>query len=254
MIAGVKDARFSISAEVFAKRAAALPRPAVPAHLDDLYLAVCCAEGDESAWRECLATHRPFMIEFARQILGDAGAPDLVDQVIADLWERRKMARYEGRSALRTWLGAVVAHAALNQQRARASEARAVQAATRLPDTAASHAAGREREVAGVLQTAIGRLAPAERTLVLLYYEQGLTLDQASRVLGQSKSTLSRDLKTARARIRTEADRIARERLGRPLDVLREDVNLDRLDLNLREACAGASDENAGAVSNEREP
>jgi hypothetical protein len=39
--------------------------------------------------------------------------------VIADLWQRGKIARYEGRSTLRTWLGTVVANAAVNASRSR---------------------------------------------------------------------------------------------------------------------------------------
>jgi RNA polymerase sigma-70 factor (ECF subfamily) len=249
VIAVRTQARFSVSAEMFARRAAALPRPALPAHLDDLYLAVCCAEGDESAWRECLATHRQFMIAFARRIVGDAAAPDVVDQVIADLWERRKLARYEGRSALRTWLGAVVAHAALNRRRSQASEERAVRASADRVVAVEPASTGGAGEIADLLQEAISQLPPDQRLLVLLHYEQGLTLDQAAGLVGQSKSTLSRDLKAARESIRSHADRIARERLGQPLDLLREGVDLDQLDLDLRAACGETVDEATGHVS-----
>jgi hypothetical protein len=120
--------RFALDASTFTERLLELGRAApsdrTPEEhvrrlsLDDLYLASACAQGEESAWEECLARHGDFVRGFARRFLREPAASDVADQVIADLWERRKMARYEGRSALRTWLGAIVAHAALNAVKA----------------------------------------------------------------------------------------------------------------------------------------
>src|SRR5688500_11773285 len=127
------DVRFSVSASDFADRLLTLPalitpagdNPALPRRaggisalralaLDDLYLATCCAAGDEGAWREFESKHFSFMRDFARRLLSATAADDLAAQVIADLWQRRKIAQYEGRSTLRTWLCAVVMRAALN--------------------------------------------------------------------------------------------------------------------------------------------
>ena len=82
--------------------------------LDDLYLATACAAGDEPAWNEFGARFFAFIRDFARRVIRDPAASDVADAVIADLWQRKKLARYEGRSTLRTWLGAIVAHAAIN--------------------------------------------------------------------------------------------------------------------------------------------
>lgn len=87
--------------------------------LDDLYLATACARGDDKAWKECAERYFGFIRDFARRYLPKVEAAELADQVIVDLWERGKMGRYEGRSSLKTWLGAVVAHAALNVVRPR---------------------------------------------------------------------------------------------------------------------------------------
>src|SRR5207244_7955291 len=45
-------------------------------------------------------------------------------ELIADLWQHRKIERYEGRSSLRTWLATVVAHAAVNAGKAARTRAR----------------------------------------------------------------------------------------------------------------------------------
>jgi hypothetical protein len=117
--------RFAIDANAFADHLAAsvpsgtsLEDHARRLSLDDLYLAAACARGEEAAWEECLARHGAFIRDFARRFLREPAASDVADQVVADLWQRGKMARYQGRSTLRTWLGSIVAHAALNAMQA----------------------------------------------------------------------------------------------------------------------------------------
>jgi len=216
---------------------------------DDDTLVRRCLDDDPEAWRELVERHRTGMIELARRILPTAAAVDVVDAVIADLWQRRKLARYQGRSSLRTWLGAVVLNASLNARRALPP-----------PDPADArfdgpHAAApavsttEERELASILHDAIARLAPELKTIVLLYYEQGLTLDELTVVAGGSKSTLSRTLRHARRQILDNAQQLARDR-GTTLDALRHGIDLGQLDLDLRAACAAARDTRGPRVSN----
>jgi hypothetical protein len=92
--------------------------------LDDLYLAVACAVGDERAWRELDERYFDYVRRFAQRFdLGGKDADDVADDVIADLWRRKTIARYQGRRSLSTWLGALVTHAALNVRAARARRA-----------------------------------------------------------------------------------------------------------------------------------
>lgn len=204
---------------------------------EDVALAARCAEGNEAAWRTLVEREREPMVAAARRVVGDA-APDVVDAVIADLWEQRKLARYEGRSSLATWLQAVTAHAALNALRTRAAEGRRDAAGS--PSVAVPPpAAGRERELASLLRDAVRLLPARTRAATLLHYEQGLTLETIGALSGRSKATVSRELSAARAAIRAHADRLARERLGRSLETLRADADLERLDLDLRSAYRG---------------
>jgi len=219
--------------------------------LQDLYLAASCAAGDDDAWHEFGRVYRGFMIELARRIVGDGDAIHLVDRLAAELWERHTLARYEGRSTLRTWVGAVVGQAALNPRRPSAPVSGVLPSAPvrdRVADAAAGAAAGRLRTVVG---EALAGLAAEDRLLILLHYEQGLSLEQTGILLGASKATLSRQVARARRQLFEAADRLAAAQAGDTARELWRGRDADQLDLELRRACAGAArDTAAGDVSN----
>lgn len=194
--------------------------------------------------------HRVTLIDMAARIVPRGTAADVVDAVLADLWTRRRLEQYEGRSALGTWLGAVVINAALNARRSSgAREARdlAASAFVAPPRPGAQEA---NEDLIAVLIDAIASLSGEMKVLVLMYYEQELTLDAIGIVLGCSKSTLSRTLRQAREAIAAEADRLARQRHGRTLDELRRGIDVSTLEWDLRAACAATRDTPAPGVSN----
>jgi RNA polymerase sigma-70 factor, ECF subfamily len=240
LIARKVRVRFAVDADAFAGRLLAVAAPLERLSLDDLYLATACSRGEEAAWEECATRHFGFMRDFARRYLREPAASDLADQVIADLWQRGKIARFDGRSTLRTWLGAVVAHAALNalktSRRAVSLESEEFESWRRRQRQDVTPGAGDE-ETGDLLRRLVGealRSMPAEdKLLMLLHYEQGLTLDQIGVVLGGSKSTLSRRLKRTCAALRAAVDALARERFGGSADSLRAGVDLGRLELDL---------------------
>lgn len=198
-------ARFALAVPAFAARVRERQgvEPGSRLWLDDLYLATACADGEEAAWRELEERHFDYMRAFARRFgLPDADAADVAESVIGDLWRRGAIASYAGRSALRTWLGALITNAALN---ARARERRAAA----VPDSAAPAVdppdpdAGRLASVlADSMSQALRRLPPADRLLIRLYYGEGLTLGQIGAIERTSKATLSRSLKRIRAALR----------------------------------------------------
>jgi RNA polymerase sigma-70 factor (ECF subfamily) len=241
--------RFALSAERFAERVTELARigeakpidHAKRLSLDDLYLTTSCAENDDQAWTECAASYFDFIRNFARRFLPDATAGDLADQIIADLWQRQRIIRYEGRSTLKTWLGTVVANAAINERKAtrrslnvtttEALDRERGQQSLTSPDSAPDADDG--RVFASVVAQAIGSLDPEEKVLLHLYYEQELTLDEIEGVLLASKATLSRRLKRTRERLRSMIDELAAKSFGSSARALRERLTLERLDLDL---------------------
>ena len=247
--------RFSLNAEAYADRLLELAQASDAAagspqvwierlRLDDLYLASACARSDERAWEECATRHFGFVRDFARRRLRGTQAEEVADQVIADLWRRGKIGRFEGRSSLRTWLGAVVAHAALNAAKAERSSSRldgeAGFGASRPQAPPSGEASEVEKRtaglVAGLVVQAMGALTDDDRLLVLMYYEQELTLDQIAAVSGGSKASLSRRLKRLREGLRADVERLAQQTLAAGVDRLRSGLDLSRVPFDLARA------------------
>lgn len=203
--------RFRLTADALVDRALAQQSDTSRLVLDDLYLALACADGDDDAWREFERVHFAFIRDFAGRFLHGAEAQDLAATVIADLWQRKKIAQFQGRSTLRTWLGAVVTRMALN-----AKASTRLRVASTAPDLSAVDPpappqAGDDegRALARLMQQAIARLDPDEKLLLLFHYEQGLSLDRMAPLLGTSKATLSRRIAAIRDRLRQDVEAIA---------------------------------------------
>jgi RNA polymerase sigma factor (sigma-70 family) len=242
--------RFALDLETLTDRAIAIARSAFPGgpwpgclerlSLDDLYLATACARGEEGAWEECAARFFGFIRGFARRRLRGPGADEVADQVIADLWQRGKMARFEARSTLRTWLGTVVAHAVVNAAKAERPTASLEAAGLRAlapsgPDTtgeAREVEAGASAALTRLMTQALGERGDEDRLLLLLYYEQGLTLDQIAATQRTSKSSLSRRLTRLRDELRSRLDALARSG-GSSLEDLRPGLERARFDLDI---------------------
>jgi RNA polymerase sigma-70 factor len=245
--------RFALDAGAFTDRVLAAaadgsgtapPASAARLSLDDLYLASACAAGEEAAWAELAERHFGFIRTFARRILADDRALDVADQVIADMWQRGKIARFDGRSSLRTWLGVVVTRAALNALKA---------ARVTLPIESVASEPGRpqlvsqprpdveerSRLLSALIPRALAELADGDKLVLLLHYEQGLTLEQIGVVCGGSKATVSRRLARIRAEVGRAVDQLARGELGTSAAELWEGAEVSLLDLDLAAALVG---------------
>jgi RNA polymerase sigma factor (sigma-70 family) len=242
--------RFSVTAERLAERVTALAAVAGVSALDharrvaleDLYLATACAAGDDDAWAECERVHFGFIRSFARRFLPDAGARDLADQVIADLWQRGKIGSYAGRSSLRTWIGTVVTHAALNARKVShpvvALDPAEFHQHGRRQDAHSSASPGPEdtdatRILSDLVSRAVAALPTEDKLLLQLHYEEGLTLQQMEVALRASKATLSRRLKRTRESLRRALDDLASGTYGTSAEIIRQRLSLDRVELDL---------------------
>lgn len=202
--------------------------------LDDLYLATACANGEEAAWEEMASSHFPFIRDFAlRCTRTDPPASDVAESVIATLWERGKIQQFAGRSSLRTWLGTVVARTAINALKRSGKtvwleESKGASESIHDERLGARDAAVRG-EVSAAALAAIGGLDQSDRLLLLLYYEQEMTLEQLEPILRRSKAAISRRLARVRRNIRTRIE----AQMG-PLRAA--DIDLARVTLDLARA------------------
>jgi RNA polymerase sigma-70 factor (ECF subfamily) len=191
-------------------------------HVDDLFVACGCADGDPAA-----------IAHFDRQLLsrvGDAvsridSGKEFADEVRQRLRERLlvgpppKIGDYSGSGTLEGWVMVAAMRTALNLRRSdRVKEAAARTIADELPlagDPELEIIRRRyQGEVQSALRGALARLSPDERQLLRLHYVDGVGLDKIGALHKVNKSTVSRWLAAARARLLDETKRTLALQLG----------------------------------------
>lgn len=192
-------------------------------NLGDLYLAAACVHrcpgAAEALERHCLR-HVPAILSYLNR-----GA-DFVQEVQQTLRERlltapsggqSKLADYAGRGALLMWVRAAAVRTALNQLDRAAVRKKVDDGDERIlrNSTATSGSPTHDPELAAIkedarpevriaLDEALRKLTREQRTLLRLYYVEGLRVDELGELLKVNKSTVSRRLADARAAIQRE--------------------------------------------------
>jgi RNA polymerase sigma factor (sigma-70 family) len=206
-------------------------------HLNDLVLAASCAEGCPQAWEHFVATYRGYLRAAAGAILrcsaAEPAACELADSLFGDLYGLRDRKRrdlslfryFHGRSALKTWLRAILAQRHVDAIRSgrRFTELDGEDRSSREAVRAASPAGGlplqiepdphRERYVGlftRALTVAMGLLDQRDLQRLRLYYSQEQTLAEIGRALGEHESSVSRNLERVRRQLRQSVEEILR--------------------------------------------
>jgi RNA polymerase sigma-70 factor (ECF subfamily) len=186
-------------------------------HLEDLALARACVLGREAAWDHFVLQHRPVLYRAADALDPSGGARELADGIYAELFGVRQqeggrslLAYFHGRSALGTWLRAVLAQRHIDRIRARRREAPLPEDERFHPVAPAVADPDRARLVPLVyraLAIAIEALVPKERLRLRSYHVGGMTLAQIGRITGEHEATVSRGLARTRREVRAAAER-----------------------------------------------
>jgi RNA polymerase sigma-70 factor (ECF subfamily) len=166
---------------------------------------------------------RPQVAAAARRV-GAVGAEELEAQLLERLLvappgQRPRLASYEGRAPLAAWLKVAAVRLALNQQRnappEEAADAEALAARAAATDVELEVLLARHRaDVQQAVSTALAALAPRERTLLRLHVREGVSLERLGTMYGVHKSSVSRWLAAAQARVREDTRRHLCARLG----------------------------------------
>jgi RNA polymerase sigma-70 factor (ECF subfamily) len=135
-------------------------------------------------------THYQAVYRFLVHLTRDAHqAEDLTQETFAAAWE--KIAAFQGRSTLATWLHRIAYTKFIDARRARR---RAEGVRERLANSPAAPADPLETVMADDearrLYRALYGLAPPERTVLVLHYLQGLSYREMASVLGEPAGTL----------------------------------------------------------------
>lgn len=187
--------------------------------INDLYLALACAQGSEHAWWEFDQSYRRYIERVARHLASaETDAEEVIDSVYVELYGTRvvndvrqsKFATYTGRGTLKGWLRTVVWHAVIDMHRARRDEVSiddwsegggemhdrpGWRAEARGGESAMVDRVMRERyrtATLAALDTSLGMLDDHEKLLLLYYHVEGLKLREIARLVEEPASPLRR--------------------------------------------------------------
>ena len=173
-----------------------------------------CANGEEDACSELVQEHQRMVFHLALHLLGDREeALDLAQEVFLNVF--RKIGRFRGQSALRTWIYRIVINQARNRQRWWKRRHRSEQIS--LDDHLQTHgelSAARDlsapdtvllrKELAGRIWNALGQLPFEQRTAVVLREVDGLSYEEIAFSLGIAVGTVKSRLTRAREALRAQ--------------------------------------------------
>jgi RNA polymerase sigma-70 factor, ECF subfamily len=172
-----------------------------------------CRRGDAEAFARLVALHEGLVFNLAARLLGDAEeARDLSQEVFLQVF--RTLDRFEGRSALRTWIYRIVVNQCRNRQRwwrrRRRDRSLPLQELTEAQEARLSTARGEEgpqqelerRERARGVQAALSALSFDHRAILMLREVEGLSGEEIAAALGLPAGTVKSRLARAREALR----------------------------------------------------
>jgi len=184
-------------------------------HTNDLLLTLACAKGVDAGWRRFHTSYRKYLSDLSRHLLG--GSPDLeelgetiwIDLFLPDRSGQSRIASYDGRSSLATWLRVVVSNRVINERQRRCLSTGNIDAIPEPVDPSALQNVearlGQSRYQTMILSAfkkALAGLNQREALIVLMRYDQGLQLGEIARLFAVHQSTITRQLERVVDRLR----------------------------------------------------
>lgn len=169
---------------------------ALPMH--ETHLVEAARRGDRAAFGVLVRDAAPMLERLALRVLGHRqDAEDAAQEAILDAW--RNLPRFRGDARFRTWIYRILVTRAIDAARRR-------RPAGELPAAVACSAAGPADDAAShdlerAIRDAIAELPPAQRTVLLLRTDHGMSYEEISYVMGTGRDAVRMNLIEARRKL-----------------------------------------------------
>ena len=159
------------------------------------------ASGDKLAMQVFYARHHVRVFRFVVRIVHDESmAEDLISEVFLDAW--RQADRFEGRSAVSTWLMSIARFKALAARRRRTDAELDDKSVATIADPADDPAVTLEKKnQSELLRHALTKLSAEHREIIDLVYYHEQSVDEAAQVLGIPAATVKTRMFYARKKL-----------------------------------------------------
>ncbi len=184
-------------------------------HTNDLYLATACAQHSAVAWSRFMSVYQHYVNDLALYVspttdaARELAASVLVDMFLPDRSGHSRIASYDGRSSLATWLRVIVSHRAINERSRMCNSMEHIDSVPEIADASgvrniemALRADRYDSMIKDALKSACKDITDRERLILLFRYDEELQVTQIARLIGVHPSTVTRQLERIQEKLR----------------------------------------------------
>jgi RNA polymerase sigma-70 factor (ECF subfamily) len=159
------------------------------------------ASGDRLAMQVLFARHHVRVYRFVLRLVRDeTTAEDLISEVFLDVW--RQAGRFEGRSAVSTWLLAIARFKALSMLRRRPDQELDEETAAAIEDPSDTpEVALEKKDKSAVIRKCLGGLSAEHREIIDLVYYHEKSVEEVAQIVGIPENTVKTRMFYARKRL-----------------------------------------------------
>src|SRR5438445_5352702 len=159
------------------------------------------ANGDRLAMQVLYVRHHVRVFRFVlRLVREETKAEDLISEVFLDVW--RQAGRFEGRSAVSTWLLSIARFKALSALRRRPDEELDDETAEAIEDTADTpEVALEKKDKSAILRQCLEKLSPEHKEIIDLVYYHEKSVEEVAEIVGIPENTVKTRMFYARKKL-----------------------------------------------------
>ena len=159
------------------------------------------AKGDRLAMQVLFARHHVRVYRFVLRLVGNPTvAEDLISDVFLDVW--RQADKFEGRSAVSTWMLAIARFKALSALRKKPDEELDEETAETIEDTSDNPEVSLEKkDKSAVLRQCLEKLSPEHKEIIDLVYYHEKSVEEVAEIVGIPENTVKTRMFYARKKL-----------------------------------------------------